>query len=276
MSFDKMAPQNISDWTADSLRRALDRMVAQAGPWTSHSIHLGHGVYTREPEVNWRVELFGRIMSDFGISQLAGTRILDLACLEGIFAIEFARRGATTVGIEGRRANVEKCVFACDILGLTGCTILRDDVRNLRSLALGEFDVVFCAGILYHLDANDAMGLIHQISASCRKLAIFDTHIAPPYLINNPFSLSDPMSPLTLGGRVYEGRYFQEHVPGANREQKESKLWASLDNDRSFWFSRPSLYHALQAGGFSAIYDAFRDVDRPIVETDRVIFVALK
>lgn len=35
-------------------------------------------------------------------------RILDLACLEGHYAIEFAMQGATVVGIEGRESNVQK------------------------------------------------------------------------------------------------------------------------------------------------------------------------
>ena len=35
-------------------------------------------------------------------------RILDLACLEGHYAIEFALQGATVVGIEGRESNIQK------------------------------------------------------------------------------------------------------------------------------------------------------------------------
>ena len=39
-------------------------------------------------------------------------RILDLACLEGQYAIEFAMQGAEVVGIEGREANIQKAIFA--------------------------------------------------------------------------------------------------------------------------------------------------------------------
>jgi SAM-dependent methyltransferase len=271
-----MTPAKALEWTGTSLQAALDEVVARLGPWTAHSIDLGHGVHTREPEVNWRVELFRRIMSDFGIWTLSGIRILDLGCLEGIFSLEFAQEGAIAVGIEGRPANVEKCLFARDVLRLFNCTILCADVRNLPSLALGQFDVVLCAGMLDHLDAPDAMELIHQISAACKKLAIFDTHIAPEYLIDNPFSLTETMSEITLRGAVYEGRYFQEHLSGLKLEQKRTSLWASLDNEQSFWFSKQSLHRALEAAGFSAIYDALRDIDRRMVDIDRVIFAALK
>lgn len=121
-------PENPIAWSRSAIEAARDRIVARRGPWTAHSIHLGHNVYTREPEKNWRVELFGRIMHDFGFPQLAGVRILDLGCLEGLFAIEYARQGAVSVGIEGREANIEKAMFARDVLGLTDCTFVQDDV----------------------------------------------------------------------------------------------------------------------------------------------------
>ena len=41
-----------------------------------------------------------------------GVRVLDLASLEGMYALELARRGADVVAIEGREANVEKARFA--------------------------------------------------------------------------------------------------------------------------------------------------------------------
>lgn len=255
---------------------AVDQVRGRVGPWTSHSIHLGHGVYTRDPEDNWRVDLFSRIMRDFGFPQIAGIRILDLACLEGLFAIEYARQGALTVGIEGRAANVEKALFARDVLGLSSCTILQDDVRNLEARGLGNFDVVLCAGILYHLNAADAIEFIRQIARCTNKLAIFDTHIAPDDLVVNPFSLSAPMSDVAVRNEGYRGRFFQEHPPGSSSEAKASRLWASLDNDLSFWFSKASLHDALKNNGFAAVYDALRDIKRPVSEVDRVIFAALK
>jgi len=269
-------PENPIAWSRSAIEAARDRIVARRGPWTAHSIHLGHDVYTREPEKNWRVELFGRIMHDFGFPQLAGVRILDLGCLEGLFAIEYARQGAVSVGIEGREANIEKAMFARDVLGLTDCTFVQDDVRNLGLRALGQFDVVLCAGILYHLEAEDAIHLIQQVSACCSRLAIFDTHIAPDELRTTAFALSDPMSQVSIDGQVYHGRYYEEHASGLGRDEKAAKLWASLDNEQSFWLSKASLYAALQANGFSGIYDALRDASRPVEDVDRVVFAALK
>jgi len=48
-----------------------------------------------------------QVVSDLCRGSLDGKRILDLGCAHGGYAIEFARRGATTVGIEGRAAWLE-------------------------------------------------------------------------------------------------------------------------------------------------------------------------
>ena len=42
-------------------------------------------------------------------------RVLDLACLEAQFGIEFALHGSNVVGVEGREVNLAKAQFAKDI-----------------------------------------------------------------------------------------------------------------------------------------------------------------
>jgi SAM-dependent methyltransferase len=259
----------------DELIAQRDRVVAEYGPWTSHSIHLGEDVWTGEPGENWRVGRFRRIMKDFGFASLTGLRVLDLACLEGLFAIEYARQGAETVGIEGRRANIEKAKYARDVLGVSSCELFQDDVRNLSREKYGTFDIVLCAGILYHLDTPDMLIFIKRISDVCERLAIIDTHVALETLRRNPFDLGK-LHNLTFEGCEYEGRYFTEHCSIASPQEKESRLWASLDNHTSFWLTRRSLFNAIERCGFGAVYDNLRDIKENGDETDRVVFVAVK
>src|SRR5208283_4911140 len=97
----------------------------------------------------WRVDWFDSLIRRFGgggfVSRQVETaldrrlfyrskRLLDLACLEGLFAIEFARK----------------------VLGLSNCRLIKGDVRSI-SAELGSFDVILCAGILYHLDFPDCV-----------------------------------------------------------------------------------------------------------------------
>lgn len=62
---------------------------------------------------------------------LSEASVLDLACLEGGFTVELALQGIYAVGLEGRKANVEKCNKAARALGLKNCLFIEDDVRNL-------------------------------------------------------------------------------------------------------------------------------------------------
>ncbi|MBI3796935.1 MAG: methyltransferase domain-containing protein, partial [Deltaproteobacteria bacterium] len=94
-------------------------------------------------------------MQDFLHQPLHNLRVLDLGCLEGMYALEFAQHGAQVLGIEGRLANIEKARFAKRVLGFSNCDFVQDDVRNLSLAKYGDFDVVLCCGILYHLDAPD-------------------------------------------------------------------------------------------------------------------------
>ena len=262
----------------DQLIVARDRIATQHGPWTSHCIHLGEDVYTIELGPNWRVEHFARIMKDFGYRTLEGVRILDLACLEGLFSVEFARMGAETVGIEIRTANIEKARFAKNILGLDRCALVQDDVMALSREKYGPFDVVLCAGILYHLyhrDMPDLIKFIQKMSDVAKHLLIIDTHIALETLRENRFALGEMMTEV-VDQDEYRGRYFIEHHIDASPDEKQQRLWASANNVKSFWLTRISLHHALRKLGFEQVYEVLQDPGQPIEGVDRLTFVAVK
>ena len=85
---------------AERIRAGMAEVAAEHGPWHSHNIHLGHGVWTlteREPVENSRLRRYLQAVSDAAGGSLAGLRVLDLACEEGGFGIEMARQGAEVV-----------------------------------------------------------------------------------------------------------------------------------------------------------------------------------
>jgi hypothetical protein len=90
--------------------------IAKFGPWTDHTIHLGQGVYTiSETPMYSQIKLsrITQLVANMRHAPLHELRILAPACLEGMYGIEFARRGASAVGIEGRLVSVEKCTMQC-------------------------------------------------------------------------------------------------------------------------------------------------------------------
>ena len=125
-------------------------VITKYGPWTAHNIQLRDDIYTIAPEIIGDEVKLRRIVQcvlDLVGGSVEGLRILDLACLEGLYAIEFARHKATCLGIEGREANVEKARFAKQVLLLDNLEFTQDDVRNPTIEKHGQFDVVLCLGI---------------------------------------------------------------------------------------------------------------------------------
>lgn len=168
-------------------------------------------------------------------------------------------------------ANIEKARFANRVLGFSNCNFVQDDVRTLSLNKYGIFDVVLCCGILYHLDAPDVFDFLVRIAEVCKGLVIIDTHVAVENSSDHPLSKPTIYS---YKGEEYSGRYYTEFT-NETPEQKLKCLWSSLDNDRSFWFDRESLYRAVKASGFRSVYE---DLAPHIASKsgDRLTFVALK
>lgn len=204
--------------------------------------------------------------------------------MEGLYAVELASRGAQVIGIEGRKEHVEKARFAKDALALHNLEFIQDDVRNLDRAAHGCFDVVLCLGILYHLDAPDIFRFVERMAEVCRGFLIIDTHVGLTeeesriyrdyYVPVHHYALGEPTA-IEDGGRKYWGRLFAEHSDRATAEERLKKPWASLDNPKSFWLTRPSLYNLLSHSGFTSIYECHVPAE-PEKPLDRITLLAIK
>src|SRR6476620_11158911 len=235
-----------SSTTADTLQQK-QKLIEKYGPWTAHNIHLGDSVYTISDQIRGDEVLARRILQivfDVLPMPLSSARVLDLACLEGLYAIEFAQHGAQAVGIEIREANLAKARFVKELLGLDNLTLRKDDVRNLSFDKYGAFDTVLCLGILYHLDSPDVFDFVFRMAEVCTRCLVIDTH----------FSLTRQVS-RTYKGKEYWGSLFNEHAADTTPEERESNVWASIDNVNSFWLTRPSLYNLLAHAGFTSVYE---------------------
>lgn len=257
--------------TKADLETRLAGITIAHGEWT-YDIPLLHGVWTRGNEgvPHTRLRRLLQISRDLGGKPLSDCRVLDLGCLDGQFAIEFGLHGAEVVGVDAREANLQKAVFARDVLGLERVQFIHDDVRHASLDRFGRFDVILCSGLLYHLNTPDVFDCVERMYEMAEKLLIIDTHI----------SLS-PDSVATYHSRDYHGHYWREHAPADPEEVKAARLRASWGNDVSFMMTRPSLVNLLSHVGFSSVYECFNpphlNFGQPGLEhQDRCTFVALK
>ena len=163
----------------NQVRLQRDELVKSYGPWTAHCIHLADNVYTFDhPQIKSRLRRYLQIAADIVVEPLDRIRVLDLACLEGQFGVEFALHGANVVGIEGREVNIARAQFAKDTLSLDNLRLVQDDVRNLSRERNGKFDVILCLGIFCHLDASDVMEFMESIFETCTRVAIINTYFS--------------------------------------------------------------------------------------------------
>lgn len=252
---------------SQTIEQKKKSIIERYGCWTAHNIRLDGDIYTIGKTVTGddaKLRRIVQIVSDISGASLDTLRILDLACLEGLYAVELARHGAAVVGIEGRESSIEKARFAKEVLGLENLQLLQDDVRNLSRAKHGRFDVVLCLGILYHLDSPDVFEFLASIAEVCQGFAIFHTHVALEPEVSREF-----------GGTTYWGKTFFEHAPQSTPEERAKSLWASLDNVESFWPTRASLYNALSKAGFTSVYECHTppEQDQPL---DRITLLAMK
>jgi 2-polyprenyl-3-methyl-5-hydroxy-6-metoxy-1,4-benzoquinol methylase len=262
---------NENSMDKNELTGQMNKLKEEYGDW-AYDIPLPFDVWTRGnlKIPHTRLKRIVQIVTDLAGKPLSECRVLDLGSLDGLFSIEFAQQGAETVGVEVREANIKKAIFCKEVLNLNNLKFDQADVRNISVEKYGTFDVIICSGLLYHLTAADAIGLISKMYDLTNKIVIIDTHIA---LKSKKLFLN--------GNDKYWGLSYHEHKESHSQKQKSKKLWASWDNTESFWFTRPSLINILKKTGFTSVYECFTpehiNYGNPGLEChDRCTFVAVK
>lgn len=227
-------------------------------------------------------------------------RIVDLGCLEGGYTVEFARNGFQAVGIEAREQNIERCNYVAENLSLPNLSFHCDDVRNLDKY--GEFDVIFCSGLLYHLDKP--VEFIQQMGKLTKKILLLETHYAEEkdyrYDSKNTgvrSKLAKKISPETVQkadetkhnfhlSPVVEnegkrGRWFYEFSPDLSKDKMEAALWASYENPKSFWILKKDLLQTIKDSGFDMVFEGYDHLgniaeNNYIKYLDRNLFIGIK
>jgi 2-polyprenyl-3-methyl-5-hydroxy-6-metoxy-1,4-benzoquinol methylase len=256
--------QCIEDETA--LRVELEDMIRQYGPWTAHNVRLSENVYTMGLEdvgSAGGVRRFMQIVTDVLRKPWSDIRLLDLGCLEGLYALEAGYHGAEAIGIDARITHIIKANFAKEIIGIPTVRFAVDDVRAITEEKYGLFDAILCTGLLYHLDEPDVFKVIERMAAMCTGCLIIETHISAEHCMS-----------ISYKDKTYWGKKIHEHDPSSTLQERERNGWASIDNPESFWLTKISLFNALSHAGFTSVYEC---ENPPLVRApDRCTLVAIK
>jgi 2-polyprenyl-3-methyl-5-hydroxy-6-metoxy-1,4-benzoquinol methylase len=259
--------------------RAMIRKIREQS-WT-HNIPLSQedstcGMESPTMDRDMRVHALRQHARPFPGNDFQAIRALDLGSFEGGIAFEMARLGMDVTGIEGRESNYLKSKMIEDYFGLPNLRFIHDDVSRIGP-HLGEFQLVLCCGVLYHME--NPFDFLRKIAGILQQpgMLFLDTHYAPSEEMLKACTFKASLSSIDClqdEGHSYSGRWYSE-----GREHP----WAALSNERSFWPVHRSLVEGLSHGGFAAIYELFGSSGYPIEEENairenlsRSFFIALK
>lgn len=221
--------------------------------WTAHNIYLDDAIATidgsqpsiaEDPIFLATKTLLQILYPD--IKKRRRVKIVDLACLEGGYSVEFARMGFDVTVIEIRESNLSACNYTLNKLKMRNLKFIQDDIRNV--LTYGLFYVVFCSGIYYHLD--NPREFMKTLGQATKKLLVLNTHFSTESQ-NQGFKLSEITSHEGVPGRWYH------EYDTSNNEEREIHRWASWNNDNSFWQLKNYLIQSIKDSGFDFVSEQF-------------------
>jgi len=200
---------------ADEIRERIDSF-----PYWYHKIELPHGIVTP----GWAP----MDVTAYGIpADLTGKRVLDVGAWDGFWTFEALKRGATQVVAiddfsdylgrlpkESRKAwqTFDTCR---DILGFTDFQCPRFDmsVYDVREELLGQFDLVFCFGTLYHL--RHPLLALDRLAEVCREEIYVESAILDDY---SPYKGG-------FGHGYSDGQMVMEFYPGSQYGGNDTNWW---------------------------------------------------
>jgi SAM-dependent methyltransferase len=249
--------------------------------FTAHNIRLDDGSETypslgvtmdRHPVMLSVSSLLKAIFPD----GLEGRSVIDVGCLEGGYATEFARLGMASTGLEVRDSNYANCLYVKSRTSFPNLTFVQGDANDIARY--GQFDVFFVNGLLYHLDRPRAF--LEAVAANCNKALILHTHVS--YGHQTPAAQTYHLSDLAENEGL-SGRWYHEH-DGMSAADLDKFKWTSWENKRSFWIQKEYLLGLLKQIGFDLVFEQFDGMGDIVTELtsgsyrqmDRSVFVAIK
>lgn len=149
----------------------IRREMAAIDWW--HTLDLGHGIVTPgrggSPALVQRMHL---------PASLAGKTVLDIGAFDGVLSFEAERRGAKRVVALDHR--LPRGFVLAHRARRSSVEFVQRDVLELDPADIGTFDVVFFAGVVYHLP--NPLGALERVFDVTRELMICETEAALDWL----------------------------------------------------------------------------------------------
>ena len=155
-------PSSTAEVARDLTEQELKEEIYRLAPF-HHKISLPYDLNTHIAEKSRRAVEYTRVdnlvrhafpaLLDACGGSLRGKRVLDVACNCGGFSVEAAKHGAEYVlGFDSVEHYIDQANLVKHALRLEQVDFRRIDVDEIDVSTVGQFDITFCFGILYHLE----------------------------------------------------------------------------------------------------------------------------
>jgi tRNA (mo5U34)-methyltransferase len=184
-----------------ALSEADIRAAIDAVPFWFHQIEVAPGIVT--PGIDCSAEKLAHLNLP---SDLSGKRVLDIGAWDGFFSFECERRGAAEV-IAIDAAPSLSFEIARALLG-SQVQFQTANIYDLTPERFGEFDLVLCLGVLYHL-RHPLLGL-ERVHAVCKGELIVETLVCDEHVVDSSGAalrlaeLAPALLPVPDGGTITE------------------------------------------------------------------------
>jgi len=244
-------------------------------------------LYTKGPypEYSRRVaELLPRVLERFGLKP---KRVLDLACGEGTFAVELAKRGYQVTGVD---LSPEMLSLAREKAKEAGVEV-RFVEQDMRDLKLDErFDLVTCwyDSLNYLLEHDELVKTFHNVARvlSPGGLFIFDMNTRYGLAVGwqrHPCTVEVDRPDLFIAHRPsydYERNIATLRITGFIKEkEREGECWRRVDEEhKERGYTLEEIREGLKRAGLEelACWGNLREMAPPKPDSGRVWFVAEK
>jgi SAM-dependent methyltransferase len=155
--------------------------------------------------------------------------ILEPGCLEGGMTFQLASRpDAQVVALDARSENLERARFIQQLLGVENVTFREANLEVEPLSSFGQFDAIFCSGLLYHL--SEPWKFLDTLRDASSRVLLW-THYASGDKVRDE-------------ANGFRGFWYREH----GLEDPRSGV-----KPRSFWMTLPDIVARLQQNGFESV-----------------------
>jgi tRNA (mo5U34)-methyltransferase len=204
-----MLPNILSTYSEEQIRS----MIALV-PYWYHRIEVAPGIVT--PGVDNTAHNLRTMNLP---ADLTGKRVLDIGACDGFYSFECERRGAAqVVAIE---ANTGPTGFKVlhELLG-SHVELHTMNIYDLTPEAFGQFDLVLCLGVLYHL-RHPLLGL-ERVHSVCKGQLILETQVCDHHFID---ASGTPQDLVRFAPAVLPAPIVQFYA-GAELNQDSTSWWS--------------------------------------------------